>query len=80
MKLEGLEQKMVGLIMKIGRLIYDMDKFYDDFRKIGLNKILKRAGGKTALGLSLIAIITGVSIGLKKAGNELVVVKSSKKA
>ena len=34
---------------------------------------MKRAGGITALGLSLIALITGLSIGLKHSRNELVV-------
>ena len=34
-----------------------IDNFYDDYRRRELKKIMKRAGGITALGLSLIALI-----------------------
>ena len=48
-----------------------MDEFYYDYRK-ELNKIMKQAGGITFIGLSLIALITGLSLRLKKSGNDLV--------
>ena len=43
-----------------------MDEIYDDFRKKELNKLLKRAGGVTAVGLSVIALITGLRLILNK--------------
>ena len=52
---------------------YGMDEFYDNHRKTELNKITNRAGGLTALGLLLIALITTLSLTLKKQSNKLVV-------
>ena len=43
-----------------------MDEFYDDFRKKELNKLLKGAGGITAVGLSVITLITGLRLRLNK--------------
>lgn len=50
-----------------------MDEFYEDYRKKELRRIMKRTGGLTAVGLSLIALITGLSLDLEKRRNELIV-------
>ena len=49
------------------------DDYYDDYRKKELNKILKKASWITFIGLSVIALITGLSLGLKKQGNSMTV-------
>ena len=59
-------------------ILNKMDEFYYDFRKKELNKLQKHSGLNTGVDLSLIAIITSLSLGLKKAGNELVVEPSKK--
>lgn len=48
------------------RIRYDFDAFYEKYRKIQLNKIMKTAGAVTGLGLSLIALITTLALTLKK--------------
>ena len=35
-------------------------------------KILKKAGAMTGIGLSTIALITGLSLGLKRSGNDII--------
>ena len=56
------------------KIRYDMDDFYEKFK----NRI-KQSGIITGVGLLLITLITGLALCLKKAGNDIVVVKPSKK-
>ena len=59
--------------------LWDKFEFYDDYGKKELNKIFKKSGAITAIGISLIALITGLNLRLKRSGNN-VVVNPSKKA
>lgn len=52
--------------------IKDLREFYDEWKAEELNKILKRAGVATAIGVSLTSLITGLSLGLKRTGNDMV--------
>ena len=40
-------------------------------KKIELNKVLRNAGIATAVGLSVIALVTGLSLGLKRGGKDV---------
>ena len=50
---------------------FDIRSYYDEWRKAELNKILKRSGIATAISLSIIALVIGLSLGLQRAGSEI---------
>ena len=49
----------------------DMRYHYDNCRKLDRNKILRKEGIATAIGLSLVTLITGLSLGLKRGGSDI---------
>ena len=49
-----------------------MREYYVDWRKRKPDRILERTGIATGLGLSLIAVITGLVLGLKRSGNDII--------
>ena len=56
----------------LNQIIDDIRYHYDNWRKIELDKILKRWGIATAIGLSIIALVTGLSLGLKRSGSDII--------
>ena len=56
----------------INEIVKDIRYHYDTWRKIELNKILKRSGIATTIGLTIILLVTGLSLGLKRSGSDAV--------
>ena len=50
----------------------EIREYYDEWRQSGLNKILRRLVVATTIGLSVKALTTGLSIGLKRSGNDII--------
>lgn len=50
----------------------NMRQSYDEWRKIKLDRVLKRAGIAINLGLSVITLITGLALGLKRSTNDII--------
>lgn len=57
---------------ELNQIFDDMRYHYDKWRKIELDRILKRSGIATAIGLSIIALVTSLSLGLKCSGSDIV--------
>ena len=51
--------------------INDIRYNYDNWRKLERNKILKRGGIATVVVVSLVTLITGLSLGLKRGGSDI---------
>ena len=54
------------------QMVRDIRYHYDNWKKIELDKILKRSGIATATGLTIITLVTGLSLGLKRSGSDAV--------
>ena len=54
------------------QIVDDIRHHYDNWEKIELDRILKRSGIATAIGLTIITLVTGLSLGLKRSGSEAV--------
>lgn len=50
----------------------DVSQYYDDWRKIKLDRVLNRSGIATGLGLSVIVLRTGLALGLRRSGNDII--------
>ena len=50
----------------------EIREYYDKWRRDELNKILKRSGLITGIELTIIALITALSLGLKRSGNDII--------
>ena len=57
---------------ELNQCISDIRYHYDRWRKLELDKILERSGLATGIGLTIIALITGLSLGLKRSGTDIV--------
>ena len=66
---------MIGVIAdaeQFAKSRTDMTRYDDDWREIKLDQVLKRAGIATGLGLSVIALIMGLALELKRSGNDII--------
>ena len=54
------------------QIVDDIRYRYDYWKKIELDRILKRSGIATAIGLTIITLVTGLSLGLKRSGSDAV--------
>ena len=53
-------------------IVRDIRYHYDNWKKLKLDRILKRSGIATAIGLTIITLVTGLSLGLKRSGSDAV--------
>ena len=51
-------------------IVSDIRYHYDNWRKMEFNKTLKKSGIATGIGLTIIALVTGLSLGLKRIGKD----------
>ena len=54
------------------QIVDDIRYHYDNWKKIELDRILKRSGIATVIGLTIITLVTSLSLGLKRSGSDAV--------
>ena len=55
---------------EMSQIVSDIRYHYDNWKKMELNKTLKKSGIATGVGLTIIALVTGLSLGLKRIGKD----------